>query len=305
MSAIDPQLPATPPTADGAAVPVPALDYQSALTIRRPGILTAVGVVSIVLASLSALGCLIVGAYMVLIWILLGALPKMAQSAPLPAGPLNAVQVAQVVSKVQSSLPQGLNPAQVQGLTAALQAPNQQLVPPQYAWSPVHSILHSGGGNVIILFNNGSPRGGARAIIGPTGHTALLAGAGSFPTNPFAKLKISRLTLAIVFGENIASMLLAIYLLILGILMLRDSPSSRRGHLRYAVIKIALSLIALVAGYTLGWQFISSINTRNAPTSLTLLPSFIVFAILTFAYPVALLITMNTAEVRRHYAEAG
>ena len=302
MAETEPQLPAIPPTAAAAVIPVASLSYQSVLNIPRPGILTAVGVVSIVLSCLTALGCLIVGMYMVLIWVLLTAVPKMAQAVPFPAGPLSAVQVAQVVTQVQSSVRGGLNPASagthlcLAGTESDSGAAAVRLVagpvgPPQQRRKR-HDPLQQR-----------HARGGARVTISPTGQTTVLGG-GSLPANPFAKLKIRRVILVIVFGEDAASFLLAIYLFILGILTLRDSPSSRRGHVVYAGVKIVLSSIALVATYALIWQFISSINTRHAPTSLTLLPSFVVFAILTFAYPIAFLIAMNTAEVRRHYAQA-
>jgi len=304
MSRLDPQLPATPAVPPPAAIPVASLAYHSAQTNRRPGILTAVGVISIVLACFSAMSCLISGMYVIGLWFLMRVMPTLSHHAmPVPAGPLNVVEVAQVVRRVQSSVPQGLNAAQVQALTAALRAPNQKLVPPQYAWSPILSAVRGSGGYVTILFNNGNAFNAPTLTISPTGQTTALSSAGSFP-NPIAHLKISQVALGIALGEDIASVALAVYLMIIGILMLRDSPYSRKGHLRYAMIKIALSIIALVASYTIGRQFFSSIHTVGTPSAIMMLPSFVVFAILTLAYPVALLITMNTAEVRRHYTEA-
>ena len=72
--------------------------------------------------------------------------------------------------------------------------------------------------------------------------------------------------------ENLLSFMLAIFLLVGGILMLRDSPA-RWMHWVYAIIKIPLVIVAVVAGWLSMQGFFVSM-TPGMPRG-TMMPFFL------------------------------
>jgi hypothetical protein len=299
MPDVDPQYPATAAVVDPAPpIPHAVLTYSGVQPGQRPGILTAIGVVSIVLACLSALICLFAGLETLGFFIITKTAPQMRQTATtFPPSPLTAAQVAAVVTTTQTLI--ALNPAQTQAIRAALQAPNQQLIAPQYLWSPIRSVRQLTGGTVLIRFNGGNALGGAMLTISPTGQFATTR-AGT-PGNPFARLKITALTFALAFAEDVASFGMAIFLFIAGILALSDAPQARRWHMRYAMIKIVLTIFGCIATC----ELIHDLIPGRAGSSGTGSVGFIgALSLLGVIYPMALLLTLSSAEVRRHYSQA-
>lgn len=305
------ELPATPPRVDPpAGIPMAALAYSTPLVARQPGILTAVGVISIVLACLSALTCLFAGLETLGLYIIANVSPQMTQAMTRarPA-PLTAAQVAQAVAAVQASSSNSLNPAQLQALTVALQDPNQQLLSPRFTWSPCLSALPDSSGNVTIVFNSGAANGirGATLDISPAGLVTTTTTTSAEAGNPFAKMKIDPISLSVSLFEDLLSFGLAIYLFVAGILLLRDSPNSRKRLLRFAVIKIFLAIVGGIATCRLAWEFFAGIThpfPGNPPPVSPIVATLAIFFLLSFLYPIALLFTMNSAVVRRHYAQA-
>jgi hypothetical protein len=302
MSQLDPQPPATPPAVESAPpLPLAVLTYSGVSAGQRPGILTAIGVLSIALACLSALICLFAGLETLGIFMMVKMAPQMNRTArTFSPSPLTAAQVTTVVTKTQTMV--ALNPAQTQALRAALQAPNQQLIAPQYLWSPVQSTTQMTGGTVAVRFNGGNAFRGTMLIITSAGRvTTSRTGASG---NPFAKFKISTTTLVLVFAEDVASFGLAIYLFVAGILLLSGTPRARRWHLRYAAIKIVLAIFGSIVTCQLVHEFTAGLPLRAGSSGTGVIVFIGALLLLGVLYPIALLLTMHSMGVRRYYAEA-
>lgn len=302
------QLPATPPAAVPASdIPLAALAYSAPIVSRQPGILIAVGVASIVLACLSALTCLLVGLETIGIFVIAMISPQITTT--MTPAPLTGAQVTQAVVGVQTAASNRLNAAQAQALSAALQDPNQQFLARQFVAFPCRSATFDPATGAVTIVFRGSGRNGARGAsvtIDSTGQTTSTTTASTPPApNPFAKMKLDPVTVGVAIAEDLASFGLAIYLFVAGILLLRDSPNSRKRHLRFAMVKIVLAVIAGVATCRLAAEFLAGLPTPGGITPTTpIVWSVAIWSLLSVAYPVALLFTMNCAEVRRHYAEA-
>jgi hypothetical protein len=95
---------------------------------------------------------------------------------------------------------------------------------------------------------------------------------------------------------------LAVYLLVCGILTLRQSARARRLHLVYAFIKIPLSITAGVASAWVMRDMMSGFAGAAGapPLQVTLFTGFVP-VLLGCAYPVALLIALNLRWVREYY----
>ena len=95
--------------------------------------------------------------------------------------------------------------------------------------------------------------------------------------------------------ESLASVGLAIYLLVVGILVFRGSPSGARRHAFYAWTKLALAMVATVAS---AWLW-TSIATRGGTVALA------VFGVLVglsgALYPIGLLLALRSSDVREYY----
>jgi hypothetical protein len=103
-------------------------------------------------------------------------------------------------------------------------------------------------------------------------------------------------------STTVASVGLAIFLLVSGIMTLGQSPRGRRLHLIYAAIKIPLEIVAVLAAMWLARDFMSAVNPAGAggmPTGLGLFSGLM--ALLGIAYPVGLLIAFNTRSMREYY----
>jgi hypothetical protein len=88
---------------------------------------------------------------------------------------------------------------------------------------------------------------------------------------------------------------LAVYLLICGILMLRNLPSARTLNLVYAIIKIVVGLLWFVIYLA---TVIPSASTGTSNSAML----FIVLPILGMVFPIVLLIALRTHAVRQYYA---
>jgi hypothetical protein len=102
--------------------------------------------------------------------------------------------------------------------------------------------------------------------------------------------------------ENGLSMLLSIFLLIAGIMVLRDSRSAARLHWIYIVLKIPLVLLSSVLGYLFWQSFIQSTSPAgpSMPMPFYLVMAFFSAAI-ALAYPLGLIFVLMSRGVRRYY----
>jgi serine/threonine protein kinase len=308
MSEQPPPIPDPLPPADPHAhIPMAALACSAPAYSQRPGSLKAVAVISIVLSCLSALVCLGAGVETFGFFIIAKMSSQMAATSVPTSNPaLTVAQAGQVVARVQGMVGNAMTPAQVHTLTAELQRPNQPLLSSQYLYSPIQSATRNPDGTLVIFFQSGTAHnfGGATMILTPTGKSNNLATPFGPGGNPFGNMKLNPAVIAFAIFEDAASFGLAIYLFVAGILLLRDSPNSRKRHLRYAAIKCVLATMAAIATYLLFNEFYSAIMPNRAGAAIAASVEVIIFSVLGFAYPVALFITMNTKSVRRHYAVA-
>ncbi|HET6248222.1 MAG TPA: hypothetical protein VFE47_11035 [Tepidisphaeraceae bacterium] len=331
MSQSDPNFPPMPPSRPGwyppqtppaAAAPVRALSmpYQ-----QRPGILTAVGVISIIVACLGCITGLIGGCasgefYM---------MAKMSRAAssgsstssfgiapatppatpatnpaansgttaqPAPPGALTATEISGAVQRAQSATGNKLNSAQLSALTTALQDPNQTLITPGTAWSPVRMASVNPDGSAFVYLSGGY------VGLSPQGQVTL-----NSSTNPLPKFNVSGVTCALCAAESLLSVGLAVLLLIAAILVMRNSPTGRRLHLIYAILKIPLAIAGAFALGSLLSQFYGSIGAAMPGAGGTTLQAVgaaagAIISGLGLIYPIALLIALNTPGVRAFYA---
>ena len=86
---------------------------------------------------------------------------------------MTAAEASGVVTRVQAAVGDAMTPVQAQSLSATIDAPNQQLVSPQYVWSPIQTASLQPDGSVVILFQSGTSHnfGGATLVVSPTSQT--------------------------------------------------------------------------------------------------------------------------------------
>jgi hypothetical protein len=132
----------------------------------------------------------------------------------------------------------------------------------------------------------------------------------SSPSMPFVAptFNIRKSAIVLTILDAVASGALAVYLLVIGILMLRQVRASRRLHQVYALLKIPLA-IAMAVGWT--W-FITDVATSFArsagstPTPTTGIAIGMAFAAaVSCAYPIGLLIALQRRNVREYFDPPG
>jgi hypothetical protein len=212
------------------------------------------------------------------------------------------VQQAQAQAKLNNGT--GLLQAQVAALQTLLSAPTQQLVTPGASQGAVVAYSADAGGNASLFFSDG-----AVVVIGPQGNVVsqVFTPSAGFPPG----FSINPWAVPLFIATAVLSVGLAVFLLVAAIFVLRDSHRGRRLHLVYAGIKIPA---ALGGGFAIGFVAyqIATLMTAASP-SLGSLPNPTRYALLFggiaaalgCAYPVALLVALNTRKVRAYYHSAG
>lgn len=214
-----------------------------------------------------------------------------------PTATLTPAQVRTVVSAVKAAATPPLNPAQVKSLQAELSKPNQPLVMSGSA-TQVPAVLSQPGGNVTIYFN-----GGTVLALGPAGQVI------SSGPPPMPKFNISPAVAALVMIEAALSAALAVYLLVVGVIVLRGSFMAPRLLRIYAWIKIPLAILAGVGVGTLMYQFYSAIVAMPGGAGvatgspLPLIGSIygVVLGVLGLAFPIGVLIAVRSRTFRGYF----
>jgi hypothetical protein len=224
-------------------------------------------------------------------------------------GLLTPTQVQAVVNQAQSLSGGRMNAAQMAALTTELQNPAQQYIAVGRGASPpvrqVHTVNVQPDGTVQIF-----TRGGFLSV-NPSGQVVSSSTFNSAAAFSRFRIRASASILTII--ASALGLALSIYLLVVGILTMRQRPSSRRLHLIYAVLKIPLTVLAAVGWFLCIRDLTQSVSGMAAMTPGTTTPSTaasaaagaavfaIIFGLVGLAYPVALLIVMNTPNVRAYY----
>ena len=368
-----------PPTAP---IPVAPLQWPAAPPPRRgrPGIITAIGVVSIIVASLGMVANLVI-TFTAFAMLIASRGPK-AFAPPMPPPPANIAApngATAVVGGVQIDPTQSedgvhdenLRPMIIAGMTRArsldqgrrkqldllLMVAGRSIFPfisptttPQTIRAnvsdsgrlpsasagktgPDYFIVGTGRVEVYdthaIFRPDGSPN--VVSVTAPTDDASSPDGTGAPPSppppvqpapppqvgtpipNPMASIHPTAATLSMI--EGILSGALAIYLLIVGIMTLRDSRAGGKLHWAYVALKIPLAILAAIAYTWLAMSLIAGINATAAAAASSNTPGagpppgttgaaifwIILLAGSAIAYPIALSIALLSRTVRRYY----
>ena len=261
--------------------PLPAtpLNYSQPPSRGRPGLITAIGVMSIVVGSLSALGSLS-GAVSGSMFLLMSRSGLFTPPAP-PAPPRQVPATSPATTS--TTLPTTANT-----VTTTVQFQSSS------------SFVVVGPGGATMTTTTGGGAGGAAA-----------APAATFVANPFARVNPFAAILSVV--ASILGLGVAIYLLVIGILTLRDSPSGAKLHWWYVIGKIPLVFFASAAGFWLQSSMMRGVMATmpaapgGAPMTspfaspVIMAVSAMMGALFALAYPVALIFVLRTRTVRDFY----
>lgn len=215
---------------------------------------------------------------------------------PPVATTLTTAQIDQAV-KAAKAFGTPITSAQLKSLRRELAKPNQGLVTPT-GTSPVISVVTQANGNLAIYFDTGN-----MLILDPRAKVIL---SGPMPMPNFG-VSASLATMNTI--EAIASIGLAIYLLIVGIMVLRGSFLAPRLLRIYALIKIPLAIVGGVGLTMLGYA-LSNALTNNLAMGMSGSPASpkagyimagVVATLLGLALPIGLLIALRSKTVRNYY----
>ncbi len=288
--------------------------------------MTAIGVTSIVVASLSLLSALWVGLMfvpMAMMSTMVAAAPMAPSSATTPANTISAADAELIASTLEGRQP--LSQAEHAALVRAIQIVEMPLSPPLNGqWTADHvatQLIHrntSDDGQIITTsfqFNNGdiSLSTGTVSVNvwhanGDWSSTTVSGGAitSSTTTNMAASSPFPGMTpwVVMLYGAGLVLNLgLAVLLLIAGIQMLRSSPSGRTLHLWWAIPKIAAAVLWAVATYHF-WGGVFTGSTTN-PTGEERLVAAIVGGgglVIALAWPVTVLFLLRARSLREYYS---
>jgi hypothetical protein len=160
-------------------------------------------------------------------------------------------------------------------------------------------------GSVLVL----TPQGQLRVNQDGTVQTTLIYGTSTTAqamANHFAATGPSPISIGaviVVVAEGAVSVLLSIYLLIIGIFTLRQSPRGRRLHVIYALLKIPLAIACGVGWCGIIGGFYSSLHTAGGGGSIISVRATVLAMVTGVAllYPIGLLITFAIPTVKQYY----
>jgi hypothetical protein len=210
---------------------------------------------------------------------------------------LSANDIEAIIARAQQRTANGLTPQQTAAIKSLLSAPGQSYISMRslrFGGSPAdntHAMIQSGGA-VTITFPDG------QATIAADGRViSSFSTAGFAPGAPV--VTVSKPAATVVIIEAMLSFLLAIYLLVIGILVLRQNSKGRLLHNIYAGLKLPLAIVATIATYQFWATFRASTTTGSAAAI-----GMAALVALGMVYPLGLLIVMQTRTVRDYYKSA-
>lgn len=356
-----------PPPMPQPPMPVQPVSYLSPYTAGgRPGVLTAVGVTSIVVACFTLVGSLFFG-LMAFGFAMIAAKPAAFAPPPTVVQPMTAPPVvsgglilapedgfqgSEVDVIVHSmNAKRSMNEARGKQLNVLITQAGKKIFPfeigqitPQLVRSNItesgsipgmgsgtgsnyyitgtgrvevyddHAIFRPDGSMDVVSVSaaknddgtvddpsSANPQSAGGGVIPPTGKPAAKTRTAT-GTPVMGPPKISLGITGTMMAENILSALLAIYLGIIGIMVLRDSRSGGKLHWIYIWLKIPLVIVAAVAG-AMFWHDLAAATSPGNPTAV---PMFVVSALMgaamALAYPVALMFVLKSRGVKNYYS---
>jgi hypothetical protein len=240
---------------------------------------------------------------------------------PLPDG-VEEDEARAILNRVRALSNNRLNANQSNTLSNLLQSPTAgaYLTPsgtiPGYT-AQVRSAAVRSDGTIQIAFNMGQltldAQGntvGPIATVATTGPSATAGAPGGLPNVIFTNISLSRGSCTVVMLDAGLGVLLAVFLLVIAILALRQTPGTRRLFVIYAIVKILSSIAAIVALSTL-LASLSAGNTANPNVIPLTLPWFTglctaaqVLTVIGLSFPIAVLLTLALSKSAREYYRA-
>jgi hypothetical protein len=215
--------------------------------------------------------------------------------------------VQAVINRIQTMSGQQLSPAHASALRSMLSSPSQGLITPRKPGgiAPDQQVTQVmlNSGNLNVMTTSGG------LMLSPNGtvvNSWSMAGGGfGGPMAPPFRIPAAA---ALMTGlESLASLLLAVFLLVCGILTLRQNRWGRRGHLIYAALKIPLVIVAAIGWAWLFYSMSSTVTggSANPQSSLVSMLQAGGYAAVGLIYPIALLIVFTRRKVREYYNPVG
>jgi hypothetical protein len=200
--------------------------------------------------------------------------PQFTTKAPPPPPPLpqgvEDDEARALIVRIRALSNNRLNTAQAQAISALLQSPTAAayLTPsgtiPGYI-AQVSSAAVRSDGTIQITFTMGTltldPQGN---VVGPIPQIAPGTASNTTPGTPnlvYTQTGVSRGSCTVVMLDAGIGILLAVFLLVIGILALRQTPGTRRLFLIYATIKIVIAIAAIGAFASI----VSALDTAKTP----------------------------------------
>lgn len=322
--------------------PIPSeapLEYATAyVDTRRPGIIIAIGVISIVFSVFY--GIIAAVALMMAVGLSAAAsagpatvtVSTSTAGAAAPATQADALRVRRrelIIGHIESIAP--LTPPRRDVLDAFLTEKGTDIDPriatietPDAAARLVIDTGTADDGRTFIEFHSGRLTiADTAAIFEPTGTTDFIEmdfAAATFkpgepgfshtpstavgPTGPtFTGPLFSKTGIALQFANGLMASALAVLLLAAGIFTLLSRPLGRRLHLAWAALKILGAFLGAVAVYWFYMDIMTSTATMtpgpSASTGISVMMALISLG-LALLYPIAVLIVMNVRSVRNY-----
>jgi hypothetical protein len=239
--------------------------------------------------------------------------PSPATSSALAAGGISPQDVQTAVQIVNLQSGNRLTPQQRQTLATEFSSSTGLLRPPPPGTaigSELATTLYQPDGTVLVLTGHGElqvvPDGTVRFRYLQSGPAA--GQNGTFTATAFARSgkhsPLRAITATLVLGEAVLSTLLSIYLLLIGILVLRQNSRGRLLHLIYAFLKIPLAILCGIAWCKLAAGFFTALPGNQAASASYGIRAFLMIIMTGIAvlYPIGLIITFNTTFVKRYYS---
>jgi hypothetical protein len=224
-------------------------------------------------------------------------------AVPVPSG-LTEQQIQGIIRRIRQ-LGGQMTPSQIQAVAQTLRNPGERLVVPTINGAdPATEIIAAtslGDGSVIInTYYNGSSSSMTFGSAGQMTSSMTSNGANFVAgTNPFGK--ISPMAPMMIGLNALAGFSLSIYLLISGIMVLRQSPRGGTLHWIYVAIKIPLEIIVGVGMWWLFSQAFSGAGGGVRPFG-ALAGTSSVAVVIGCVYPIVLIFLLSSRTVREYYS---
>jgi hypothetical protein len=209
---------------------------------------------------------------------------------------LSEQDVEQAVAAIEANLSGNgeatLSTAQLATLRRELRDRVPALVSPGTSYQPARMVSNPPAGPVTLHLTNGS------IVINAAGSVV------AWRSNAVHQVTLSPVAGVLMIGEFFTSAVLAVFLLVAGILLLRDSPRAAGMHWLYALAKLP---VAVLGGVTFAWvttELSSGLGRLGGGPPSPGQPHALawVLAVAAAAYPVVLLCVLPSRTVRDYLA---